>query len=94
MLGEAEVTVEGVLTAFISSHIVCIYDVIISLPNSVTWIIDDLVVEYSMQITQQMNKLTSIVKQHHWRVNPNVLAGMRVAAFRKGSNPMPIVITG
>ena len=50
--------------------------------------------EYATQIEQHMNRLVGIVQQHHWRTNPSVLAGMRVAVFRKGCNPLPTVITG
>jgi len=50
--------------------------------------------EYSAQIEQQMNKIVSVVEQNHWRTSPSVLAGMRVAVFRKGANPMPTIVTG
>lgn len=50
--------------------------------------------EYASQIEQQMNKIVSVVEQNHWRISPSVLAGMRVAVFRKGANPMPTIVTG
>ena len=62
--------------------------------NSVTWMIEDLLLEYASQIEQQMNRLVNVIEQHHWRTNPAVLAGMRVAVFRKGSNPLPTIVTG
>lgn len=62
--------------------------------NSVTWVIEDLMLEYANQIEQQMNKIVAVVEQNHWRLSPSVLAGMRVAVFRKGCNPMPTIVTG
>lgn len=62
--------------------------------NSVTWAIEDLSMEYAGQIEQHMSKLITIVQQNHWRVNPSVLSGMRIAVFRKGSNPLPTIVTG
>lgn len=50
--------------------------------------------EYAAQIVQHMNKVVNEIEQHHWRTRPNVLAGMRVAVFRKGSNPLPTIVTG
>lgn len=61
---------------------------------SVAWIVEDLVSEYASQIEEHMNKVTTCIQAHHWRTNPAVLAGMRVAVFRKGSNPMPTVVNG
>lgn len=61
---------------------------------SVTWVIEDLMLEYAAQIVQHMNKLVAEIEQHHWRTCPSVLAGMRVAVFRKGSNPLPTIVTG
>lgn len=65
-----------------------------SVSHSVTWVIEDLMLEYANQIEQQMNKIVGIVEQNHWRISPSVLAGMRVAVFRKGCNPMPTIVTG
>jgi hypothetical protein len=64
------------------------------LPHSVNWSIEDLMLEYAGQIEVHMNKLVSLIEQHHWRTNPSVLAGMRVALFRKGTNPLPTIVTG
>lgn len=61
---------------------------------SVQWIIEDLITEYSAHVEIHTNKLLNFVKQNHWRTNPNVLAGMRVAVFRKGSSPLPTIVTG
>ncbi|KAJ1399914.1 hypothetical protein B484DRAFT_483966, partial [Ochromonadaceae sp. CCMP2298] len=61
---------------------------------SVNWSIEDLMLEYAGQIEAHMNKLVSLIEQHHWRTNPSVLAGMRVALFRKGTNPLPTIVTG
>jgi hypothetical protein len=41
-----------------------------------------------------MNKLLNSVTNNHWRTNANVLSGMRVAVFRKGSNATPTIVTG
>lgn len=61
---------------------------------SVSWIIDDLVVEYAAQIAEHTNKILTIIQSHHWRTNPAVLSGMRISVFRKGSNPMPTIVNG
>ena len=62
--------------------------------RSVSWVVEELVAEFASQIEVHMDKITSIVSQHHWRTNPNVLLGMRVAVFRKTANPSPTVVTG
>lgn len=62
--------------------------------RSVTWVIEDLMLEYAAQIVQHMNKLATEIEHNHWRTNPSVLSGMRVAVFRKGSNPLPTIVTG
>jgi hypothetical protein len=61
---------------------------------SVTWVVDELIQEYASQIEEHMNKIVSLIQNHHWRTNPTVLSGMRVAIFRKGNTPLPTVITG
>lgn len=50
--------------------------------------------EYSSQIDQHMRKLMDTIHDNHWRTNPNVLAGMRVAVFRKSVNVTPTIVTG
>lgn len=59
-----------------------------------TWVIEDLMLEYAAQIEQHVNRIVALVDKHHWRTNPTVLAGMRVAVFRKGSNCQPTIVTG
>lgn len=61
---------------------------------SVTWIIEELILEYAGQIEEHMNRISSCIQNNHWRTNPSVLAGLRVAVFRKGNGPIPTVITG
>jgi hypothetical protein len=62
--------------------------------NSVTWVVEELITEYASQIEDHMNKIASCIQNNHWRTNPSVLAGMRIAVFRKGTGPVPTVITG
>lgn len=62
--------------------------------SSVSWIIEDLILEYANQIEEHMNKIVSTIQNNNWRTNPSVLAGMRVCLFRKGSNSLPTIITG
>lgn len=59
-----------------------------------SWAIEDLILEYAAQIETHMGKLLAVIQANHWRTAPNVLAGMRVAVFRKGTNPMPTIVTG
>lgn len=61
---------------------------------SVTWVIEELILEYANQIEEHMNKMVGIIHTQNWRTNPSVLAGMRISVFRKGSNPIPTVVTG
>jgi hypothetical protein len=57
-------------------------------------VIEDLLLEYASQIEQHVNRILTTIEQSHWRTNPTVLAGMRVAVFRKGCNPLPTIVTG
>ena len=61
---------------------------------SVTWVIEDLMLEYAGQIEVHMNNLVETIQRSHWRTNPSILAGMRVAVFRKGNNALPTIVTG
>ena len=61
---------------------------------SVSWLIDDMILEYAAQIEAQMNKIISCIQSNHWRTSPNILNGMRVAVFRKSSSSIPTIITG
>jgi hypothetical protein len=61
---------------------------------SVMWFIDDHQLEYASQIESHMGRLFNFIRDHHWRTNPNILAGYKVALFRKGNGPAPTVITG
>lgn len=58
------------------------------------WIVEDLILEYATQIDQHILNIVSIIQQYHWRTNPNILAGMRICIFRKGSNPSPTIVSG
>jgi hypothetical protein len=61
---------------------------------SVTWVVEDLIMDYAAQIEDHMNKVVSIIQAQHWRTNPSILTGMRISVFRKGCNPIPTVVTG
>eukprot|EP01038_Epipyxis_sp_PR26KG_P011204 gene11204-15028_t len=61
---------------------------------SVAWQIEDLIQEYQNQIECHINKVLQIIKENHWRTNPRVLQGMKVAVFKKGSNATPSIILG
>lgn len=61
---------------------------------SVSWMVEDLMLEYAAQIDQMMQKIVATVDQNHWRTNPNILSGMRICIFRKGSNPSPTIVSG
>jgi len=60
----------------------------------VSWEIEDLVRDYASQIDSHLLKVVNCVEMKHWRRNPAVLAGYRVAILRKGSGPIPTVICG
>ena len=67
------------------------------LPNclvSVSWQVQELVLEYAALIDVHFGKLLNFVQRNNWRTNPNVLVGARVAVFRKGATLMPTVVTG
>lgn len=61
---------------------------------SVSWIIDDMILEYAAQIEAHMSKIIQCIQSNHWRSSPNILNGMRVAVFRKSSSVIPTIITG
>lgn len=61
---------------------------------SVTWQIQDLVLEYASQIDTHFENLFSIIKSKNWRTNSNIWVGARVAVLRKGPTPAPTVVTG
>jgi hypothetical protein len=50
--------------------------------------------EFAAQVDAHMAKIIQTIEKHHWRTNPSVLAGMRVAVFRKGSGAVPTIVTG
>ncbi len=62
--------------------------------NSIQWIVEDLIVEYCMQIESHFAKLLSSIQSNHWRTNPIVLSGSRVAIFRKSTATNPTFLTG
>lgn len=61
---------------------------------SVNWIIEELITEYAAQISSHMVSLQHVINETHWRTSPNVLAGMKIAVFRKSSGAIPSVVTG
>jgi hypothetical protein len=61
---------------------------------SVNWITEDLAIEYAQQIEKHIQKLCSLINDNNWRTNPQVLTGMRIAAFKKGPTPSPTIAIG
>ena len=61
---------------------------------SVSWQVQEVVIEYATQISEHFHRLLSFVHEHSWRTNPNILVGARVAVFRKGPTAIPTIITG
>jgi len=61
---------------------------------SSTWLILDLEREYARKIQQHIQGLFGVINDHHWRCNPNALAGMPVAVFRKTTSAAPLVLMG
>lgn len=61
---------------------------------SVHWKVQELVSEYGAIIDKHVLSLLGIIASHHWRLNPNVLAGSKIAVFRKTSGSIPTMITG
>lgn len=61
---------------------------------SVNWITEDLAIEYGQQIEFHIQKLCTLVSDNNWRTNPQVLTGMRIAAFKKGPTPVPTIAIG
>jgi hypothetical protein len=58
------------------------------------WYVEEHQIEYAAQIEAHTGRLLDYIKLNNWRVNSNVLAGCRVALFRKNSGPTPTVIVG
>ena len=63
-------------------------------PISVSWQVQELVLEYAALIDAHFGKLLNFVQRNNWRTNPNILVGARVAVFRKGATLTPTVVTG
>lgn len=61
---------------------------------SVTWKVDDLIIEYANLIEMHINRLLSTIHDNHWRTNPDTLVGYRIAVFRKTSSPSPSITAG
>ena len=61
---------------------------------SVSWQVQEVVIEYATQISEHFNRLLSFIHDHSWRTNPNIFVGARVAVFRKGATATPTIITG
>ena len=62
--------------------------------NSVSWQVQELVLEYASLIEAHFGKLLSYVQRNNWRTNPNILIGARVAVFRKSATLLPGIATG
>ena len=62
--------------------------------RSVTWAIEDLIRDYAYQIETHLSQLISFIETNHWRRNPAVLVGYRIAVFRKGISPSPTIVCG
>ena len=62
--------------------------------NSVSWQVQELVLEYASLIEAHFGKLLSYVQRNNWRTNPNILVGARVAVFRKSATLLPGIATG
>jgi hypothetical protein len=60
----------------------------------VQWHVEDLTLEYAAQIEGHFSRILSSIQMNHWRTNPNVLTGMKIAIFRKGPAPIPSILTG
>jgi hypothetical protein len=56
--------------------------------------VEDLVAEFASQIEEHMSKVTLVIQSNHWRTNPAIFSGWRIAVFRKGATPSPTVING
>lgn len=58
------------------------------------WQIQDMKFEYTLQIENHVHKLFDIVQRNHWRVNPSVFVGSKIAIFRKTTGLTPAILTG
>ena len=61
---------------------------------SVTWKVDDLIIEYANLIEMHVNRLLSTIHDNHWRTNPDTLVGYRIAVFRKTASTSPSITLG
>jgi hypothetical protein len=61
---------------------------------SVKWGVQELIAEYATIIDAHFGRLLQTIQAHQWRLNPNALAGYRVAIFRKSSSTTPTVLLG
>ena len=61
---------------------------------AVRWQVEEFLLEYADHIDVHMSLLDNSIKATHWRTSPEVLAGIRVAVFRKAATNTPTVITG
>jgi hypothetical protein len=62
--------------------------------SSVSWQVQELIIEYASQIGIHLDRLIKCVEKKNWRISPNVLLGARVAVFRKTATLTPTVLTG
>lgn len=59
------------------------------------WKVEDFVAEYASQIEGHVNRLLKTIQMHHWRTNPSIFAGMRIAVLRKQTpTPTPTIVVG
>lgn len=61
---------------------------------SVKWGVQELVAEHATIIDMHVGKLLQKIHAHHWRLNPNALAGYKIALFRKSSAAAPTILLG
>jgi hypothetical protein len=61
---------------------------------SIEWLIEDLIVEYCFQIENHFFNVLNSIQTNHWRTNPQVLSGWKIAIFRKSTALNPSFMTG
>jgi hypothetical protein len=61
---------------------------------SIQWLIEDFIAEYAMQIENHFYNIFNVIQSNHWRNNPQILSGWKVAIFRKSTAIHPSFMTG
>jgi hypothetical protein len=56
---------------------------------SVNWGIDEFIEDYASQICTHFQTILSYCEENHWRSNPAVLMGLRIALVQKSKNSLP-----